>query len=511
MERTKCKRCLLISLAALCLAVLCTVFMAFPARAAEGQATYHELRTDGTWMRDGTITSTYTVRYYKITLPKAGYLSLDVMALGDAQRYRLLDEKMNVVNRISEVLRGSESEPRSRTWAYWLEPGTYYVCVDQYDYRSTGRFWLKASFQEAQNEEREPNQTFEQAVALNLPDELRGLLSEQDKHDYFSFQLTKQQRVTIQAVCYFPGLRLRLLSGDLKEITGEKRTDITTWGCSPENPKIYEDDFELEPGTYYIHLEAYGAYLTERGLYDLKIFPAKVSVSSITLSKSELSLYKGDSAGIKASVLPQNATNPAIKWSSDHPEIASVDTGGLVSGRKAGTATIRAESTDGSDITMTCKVTVKNKTLKVDKSKVTLYKGKKTTVKVTADPAVKVKFTSSNPNIASVNSKGRITALKKGSCTITVKGNGLTRRIKVTVKNPTLSVGRTKLTLKARDTYQIKASAAPKGTVKYRSSNAKVAKVSKSGKVTARKKGTCKITVEANGVKKTIQVKVTKR
>lgn len=138
-------------------------------------------------------------------------------------------------------------------------------------------------------------------------------------------------------------------------------------------------------------------------------------------------------------------------------------------------------------------------------------KGKKITVKVTADPAGKISYTSSNPNIATVSSKGKITAKKKGSCTVTVKGNGLVRRIKVTVKNPTLSVGKAKVTLKEKASYKIKASAAPKGTVKYRSSNAKVAKVSKTGKVTARKKGTCKITVEANGVKKVIQVKVVKK
>lgn len=494
------------------LAILCAIVTGYPVQAEEGQATWHELKADGTWMQDGQITKEYTTRYYTIMLPKAGYLSIEARALGEGQQFGFLDENLNVINGINTVLWGaSQAMPESKAWAHWLEAGTYYVRVYQYDRKSTGSFWLKASFKEAQNQEKEPNQTYEQAMALSMSQRLRGLLSVQDKNDYYAFQITKRQRVTIRAICYFSGLHLRLLNRDLKDVSGEKRVDAVTWGGSLEVPKIYENDFELEPGTYYIYLGAYSGYLTDRGLYDLEIFPTKVSVSSITLSKSTLSLYRGDSAGLQASVLPQNATNPAIKWSSDQPKIATVNADGRVRGLKAGTATIRAKSTDGSDITMTCKVTVKNKTMKVDRSKVTLYKGKKITVKVTADPAGKISYTSSNPNIATVSSKGKITAKKKGSCTVTVKGNGLVRRIKVTVKNPTLSVGKAKVTLKEKASYKIKASAAPKGTVKYRSSNAKVAKVSKTGKVTARKKGTCKITVEANGVKKVIQVKVVKK
>ena len=45
----------------------------------------------------------------------------------------------------------------------------------------------------------------------------------------------------------------------------------------------------------------------------------------------------------------------------------------------------------------------------------------------------------------------------------------------------------------------------PKGTVTYKTSDKKIATVSKAGKIKAKKKGTCKITVECNGVKKTVK------
>ena len=81
--------------------------------------------------------------------------------------------------------------------------------------------------------------------------------------------------------------------------------------------------------------------------------------------------------------------------------------------------------------------------LKLSKSKVTLYTGKATktaTIKATVTGASKaVSWKSSNTKVAKVDKKGKITAVKAGKATITAKANGISKKVTVTVKNPTIA------------------------------------------------------------------------
>ena len=79
-------------------------------------------------------------------------------------------------------------------------------------------------------------------------------------------------------------------------------------------------------------------------------------------------------------------------------------------------------------------VNVKKPSFKLVKSSVKLKKGNKTTIRVKAAPVSKVTYKTSNKKVATVNSKGVVTAKKKGTAKITVKCNGITRTFKVTVK-----------------------------------------------------------------------------
>ena len=72
--------------------------------------------------------------------------------------------------------------------------------------------------------------------------------------------------------------------------------------------------------------------------------------------------------------------------------------------------------------------------MKLVKSSAKLKKGKKVTIKVKAAPVSKVTFKSSNKKVATVSSKGVVKAKKKGTATITVKCNGITKKFKVTAK-----------------------------------------------------------------------------
>ena len=83
---------------------------------------------------------------------------------------------------------------------------------------------------------------------------------------------------------------------------------------------------------------------------------ATVAVTSVALDKTELVLIVGDAAvQLKATVLPEDATDKTVTWSSDKTSVATVDATGNVTAVAAGEATITAKA---GDKTATCKITV---------------------------------------------------------------------------------------------------------------------------------------------------------
>ena len=110
---------------------------------------------------------------------------------------------------------------------------------------------------------------------------------------------------------------------------------------------------------------------------------------------------------------------------------SSVRSTGVVTGKKAGTAKITVSVGNYKKVLT---VKVKKPTFSLVKSSASLKKGKKVAIKVKAAPVAKVTYKTSNKKVATVSSKGVVTAKKKGTAKITVKCNGITRTFKVTVK-----------------------------------------------------------------------------
>ena len=163
-----------------------------------------------------------------------------------------------------------------------------------------------------------------------------------------------------------------------------------------------------------------------------------VDVSSVTLSKSELTLTEGESETITATVKPDDATDKTVSWSSSDPAVATVD-GGKITALKEGTATITAKA---GDKTASCKVTVEKKVIAVesvelDKTELELTEGGSATLVATVKPDnatdKTVTWSSSDPEIATVDG-GVVTAVKGGTATITASAGDKTATCAVTVK-----------------------------------------------------------------------------
>ncbi len=90
---------------------------------------------------------------------------------------------------------------------------------------------------------------------------------------------------------------------------------------------------------------------------DLSLAP-EYKVTKLTLNKTKLGLAKGKTANLTVTVTPSNATNKKVKWTTSNKRIATVNAKGKVKAKRFGTVTIKATAQDGSNKSVTCKVTV---------------------------------------------------------------------------------------------------------------------------------------------------------
>lgn len=165
--------------------------------------------------------------------------------------------------------------------------------------------------------------------------------------------------------------------------------------------------------------------------------------------------------------------------------------------------------------------------LKLKKSKITLNKGQKAKIKITSKLTTSVTYKSLKPSVATVSKKGVITAKKAGKAVITVKANGLVKKVQVTVKKASktedntestvktassvklgkdFTLAKASVTLKKGKKLTIKKASGLSGKVTFRSLDKKIASVSANGVVKAKKKG--KTTILIKKGKKTIKLKV---
>jgi uncharacterized protein YjdB len=163
-----------------------------------------------------------------------------------------------------------------------------------------------------------------------------------------------------------------------------------------------------------------------------------VYVTSITLDRTSLEIARGDSYTLAATVLPEDAVNKTVTWSSSNKSVATVDSNGKVTGVKAGTATITAKA---GDRTATCEVKVIVPVTSITLNLSSKLLRENETVKLTAtvkptDATYKdVTWTSDNPQVASVSSDGTVTAVSEGTANISAKAGDQTATCVITVSN----------------------------------------------------------------------------
>lgn len=305
---------------------------------------------------------------------------------------------------------------------------------------------------------------------------------------------------------------------------------------------------------------------------NVKVTPPPVLATKISLDWKKITMNVGGTTSVIADIDPYNAANRDVAWSSDNPSIATVDNNGKITGVAVGEVNIYAKTVDGTNLSDSVKIIVEepgstdvsdnemqyigneagitiitdsvNNIVEDEKDilvkdilfyndskllKNDLNLGIDETVKInavaipTSAAILDVIWEVEDNSIAEVDDEGNITGISAGTTAIFVSAtddsniiNTIIVNVKKDVekivlknaKNNTISIKKNK-TKKIK--YQLITPDKSKKTVKWTSSNKKIASVTKKGKVTAKKKGSTviKLTITSKkGLKLTKKIKV---
>ena len=255
----------------------------------------------------------------------------------------------------------------------------------------------------------------------------------------------------------------------------------------------------------------------KKGECTVTVFKGFVAVSEVKLGKTEVTLYVGEEETLTASVLPDNATDKTITWTSSDKSIASVESS-KVKAVKKGEATIMAKA---GDKTAEAKIVVLASVsgITLNKNRLDMIIGETETLTATitpadADPKEPITWTTSDETIATVDD-GKVTAVKEGEATITASSDGKSATCIVKVDYihvSEISLDVTEKTLYVGETLNLTATVSPENstykTVEWTSSDKSVATVDAEGKANAIGKGTTTITAKADGKEATCKLTV---
>lgn len=287
-----------------------------------------------------------------------------------------------------------------------------------------------------------------------------------------------------------------------------------TWSAAhPHIADVSEDGMvtAVSPGNAIIRATADGVSAQAT----VEVYVPVVPVSGIELEDEEITLTEGMSITLRATVLPADATDKTVTWSSSNTYVAAVDQNGKVTANAEGLAFVKA-SAQGKEAT--CAIIVKKKTIAVSRvslnwERYTLTKGKTLVLEATVYPSnatdKTVTWSSSDETVASVDQRGKVIALEVGKAVITATAGDCSATCSLKVESDivvavSVTLNKNSLTLAEGESETLVATVRPSNTtdktVVWSSSDETVATVDQNGKVTGLVRGSAVITATSGDV-----------
>lgn len=246
-------------------------------------------------------------------------------------------------------------------------------------------------------------------------------------------------------------------------------------------------------------------------------------VAKLTLSGEKTTIVGGQLT-LTPAYTPENASIQAVTWQSGNEKVATVDAAGHVTGVSKGTATIKATAADGSGRSASFKVTVQQQpqSITLKEGDIIVNMGSKKTLAATVLPKntndKSVVWTSSDENVAKVSSRGQITPVAPGSCTITCASAAdpsvfatATVAVHQLVKKVTFADSAVSINVQSQGQvfWSVSPQNATNQAVTFKSANERIATVDESGVIYGVKRGSTTVTITASdGSKKKDTIKV---
>ncbi len=308
----------------------------------------------------------------------------------------------------------------------------------------------------------------------------------------------------------------RLLTGTYQlTYTIEPKTegvnrDVTWTSSAPDIATVSENGLVtfLKPGKATIVVKTIDAG-TSGNLIDTCEFYINNPVTSVDLDYTDITLKMGEEFRLTALVLPEDASDKTVLWSSSDTNVATVNENGMVTAVNSGSATILCKSADSGETSM-CNVTVYQPVtgVTISNESMTVRKGQEFWLNATCQPENAMNkliiWSSSDTSIATVDKNGKVTAVEPGDCVITAtsQDSGVTARCSLTVTQPItgISLNTNAKTILAGEKFVIIPTIEPldadNKNVTYTSSDTSVATVDSDGIVTGVRGGKTVIIVK---------------
>lgn len=287
-----------------------------------------------------------------------------------------------------------------------------------------------------------------------------------------------------------------------------------TWHCSDEKLAAVTDRSPLsctitgvKPGTVVIT-----AVNPANEIVGSKIIKVIQPVTGISLSDKEVTIPLSQGYyQLYATCTPELPSNQSLKWSSSNTKLATVDENGKVKLIKTGTVVINCITENGLQAQCTFIITQGVTSIKMDVAEVTIYVGEKYRMTYTVLPAnasnVQLKWSVQDSKIATVDNSGYIVGKNVGTTLVIASatdGSGIYAMAKIIVLRNAKSIKLdvTNLVMNVGEIYTLEVTLTPadsSDSLTFESSNTKVATVSKTGKITAKAKGTTVVMVKTSG------------
>ncbi|MCR5520595.1 MAG: Ig-like domain-containing protein [Lachnospiraceae bacterium] len=300
------------------------------------------------------------------------------------------------------------------------------------------------------------------------------------------------------------------------DVTPKLSKSTLTWTCSDESIASIAEKSDLsmtitgvKEGTIVIT-----ALNKDNGIVASKVIKVVKKLAALTLSEHEVTLPQTQKFyQLYAVCTPALPENQKLTWKSSNTKVVDIDksTEGKILLKNPGTAVITVVSENGLTDQCTFVVTQGIKDIKLDATDITIYVGEKQRITYTITPDnasnLKLKWNVLDSKVCSVDSSGYVTGKNAGTTVITVEstdGTGIFKMITVHVLQSATSIKLdiVSITMNVGEHYLLEVALTPvtsSDVLVFESTNTKVATVSKTGKITAKAKGSCVVFVRTSG------------